>query len=75
MSECMCKVCVYGREVRAHIDKVRGKKNRAFFTDLYDRMCYFEDSCAWKQCQIKDLREINNGFKKDLGGHNDMGYK
>lgn len=66
---CECETCVYGREVRLHLQMIP-EPARGFFRDMYDRLCTAEDEICYTNSVLAgtwpNSREILEASLKKL---------
>lgn len=48
---CECAVCRYAKEVEAHLGAIP-EPHRAFFQDMYERLCSTEEDCDYFRMKI-----------------------
>jgi len=63
---CNCKVCKYGREVRKNIDKIKSKKRKDFFEDMYSRLCNAENDYDFQRLKYDQLKEEKDNLELEL---------
>lgn len=72
---CDCEVCKYGRLVEENLANLP-ETQKAFFEDMYERLCFKEDSCA----RYKSILDgswpyakgiLTNALSRCEGGDND----
>ena len=49
---CECEVCKYGRLVEENLAGLP-EPQKAFFEDMYERLCNAEDDAAWNKAKLE----------------------